>query len=107
MFRRLVLCVAVAVVAASPALAQCDHGRLRSAATDSPRRLVVTNATGDRTASLVWVNHRGDRITYGTIAPGETWAQDTFVGHVWLLETETGACEAQLRVMGNLRLIVE
>lgn len=44
----------------------------------------------DSAVELYWINAEGDRVHYGTIEPGQTHAQHTFEGHVWLAADGTG-----------------
>ncbi len=39
---------------------------------------------------MFWIDGGGKRRSYGTIKPGETFAQQTFAGHVWLAESADG-----------------
>lgn len=107
MTRLLVAASLILVLSAASALARCDTQGMRSANTQAERRLVITNTLTNRSMELIWIDHRGERVRYGTIGPGETWAQATFDGHVWALEDGIGTCDAVVRVFSNARVIVE
>jgi hypothetical protein len=40
---------------------------------------------------LFWINQQGRRTPYGTLAAGDSKAQHTYSGHVWLVEAVDGA----------------
>jgi dipeptidyl-peptidase 4 len=40
--------------------------------------------------NLFWEDPDGNRVAYGTLAPGERQTQHTFAGHVWLVTGRTG-----------------
>jgi dipeptidyl-peptidase 4 len=40
--------------------------------------------------NLFWIDPNGNRVAYGTLAPGERRTQHTFVGHVWLAAGRIG-----------------
>jgi len=44
----------------------------------------VKNLTAEP-LQLIWIDRRGRRVPYQTIAPNQTVSQHTFVGHVWLV----------------------
>ena len=43
-----------------------------------------------KTVRLVWLDHAGQQKAYGTVAPGASFRQHTFPGHVWLVRAEDG-----------------
>jgi hypothetical protein len=46
----------------------------------------------DKPIKIYWLNFRGDRILYKALPPGAQLAQQTFVGHNWLVTTSTEQC---------------
>jgi dipeptidyl aminopeptidase/acylaminoacyl peptidase len=40
--------------------------------------------------SLFWSSTNGDLVAYGQIAAGESFEQNTFVGHVWVVKNQRG-----------------
>lgn len=51
--------------------------------------LTFINKTANE-VSCFWINTEGGRQKYATLKPGEKFAQNTFAGHVWLVETPSG-----------------
>ncbi len=47
------------------------------------------NKTGDA-VECFWITTEGARKSYGMIKPGAAFAQNTFVGHVWLIADQKG-----------------
>jgi hypothetical protein len=46
----------------------------------------------NRSVDLFWADYQCKELDYGTIGPGASRLQQTYVGHVWRLrDTETGA----------------
>jgi TIR domain/VHL beta domain len=45
------------------------------------------------TAKIYWLTYSGARDLYDTLAPGQSYSQQTYVGHRWLV-VESGACSA-------------
>lgn len=60
----------------------------RSAAGDSTT-IEIFNKTG-KTLSVFWVDTQGGRIPYGQINPGDSFSQNTYVSHTWLLLDQEG-----------------
>jgi hypothetical protein len=44
-------------------------------------------------ATVYWLTYGGARDLYDTLAPGQSYSQQTYVGHRWLV-VESGACSA-------------
>jgi hypothetical protein len=56
-----------------------------------PVTLTFRNQTS-RSVDLFWADYQCKELSYGTIGPGASHLQQTFVGHVWRLrDTATGA----------------
>ena len=70
-----------------------EEGALRSASSTTAVRLVFVN-DGAEELRLIWLDFRGERVPYGTIAPGATFRQDTFSDHAWLAADAAGHCRA-------------
>ena len=62
---------------------------LRSQNSDSPTNIRFTNATCE-TVSLYWLDFEGNRVFYGDIPAGQTYVQNTFLTHPWVVSTATG-----------------
>jgi dipeptidyl aminopeptidase/acylaminoacyl peptidase len=56
----------------------------RDSATDT--EVTFDNRLGE-TVNLFWIDSGGNRVSYGSVRPGEKYAQHTFSGHVWLVTT--------------------
>jgi Ca2+-binding RTX toxin-like protein len=54
-----------------------------------PITLTVTNST-DGPVDLWWIDQSGTMQNYGTIQPGATMQQPTFMGHNWMLRDANG-----------------
>ncbi len=52
-----------------------------------PVDIIVEN-TGCRSVELLWVEAEDQLRSYGTIAPGASFRQSTFVGHGWTVEVD-------------------
>ena len=37
------------------------------------------------TVVVDWLNYRGARVHYAVLKPGQTYRQETFVGHPWVV----------------------
>jgi dipeptidyl aminopeptidase/acylaminoacyl peptidase len=51
--------------------------------------ITFTNHT-DGPVELFWISTEGERVSYGTLAPGEKREQNTYAGHVWLIRNARG-----------------
>jgi len=61
-----------------------------SRASDTETEIVFTNHT-DESVRLFWIDANGRQHGYGTIAPGQTHHQHTYVGHAWRVTGDQGA----------------
>jgi len=72
--------------------------RARASAEAGERTTIVFQNRTDREIKLAWVDAENNHHEYGTVAPGESFAQGTYAGHVWVaLEVdgkELGAWQA-------------
>jgi serine/threonine protein kinase len=76
-----------------PAL-ECDREKsLQSIAGDQPTSISFTNHAGEP-LRLYWLSHSGDRVSYGTLAPGTTFDVQTYVAHPWLVADTSDKCRA-------------
>jgi dipeptidyl aminopeptidase/acylaminoacyl peptidase len=58
----------------------------RSGGNEYSTYISITNKL-DEPLELFWINSAGTERSYGTLKPGETHRQQTYVGHVWLLKS--------------------
>ncbi|MFO0829601.1 MAG: prolyl oligopeptidase family serine peptidase [Phycisphaerales bacterium] len=65
-------------------------GRARTRANGPSVHLVFRNDTAGP-VELRWVDARGAERSYATVAPGASYAQQTYVGHAWIAVNATGA----------------
>lgn len=84
--------VALAATITSPAFAECSVGGLRSITSQLPVAITVSNKTKGRMARLLWIDFDGNRKHYATLAPGVRQTQQTYEGHVWVIEDQNGNC---------------
>ena len=67
----------------------------RSLVSDTSLHLVFANHTHG-SVSIYWLDFNGDRVWYNTLAPGESYSQQTFVTHPWVIVDADGRCLDQL-----------
>ncbi len=56
--------------------------------------MIITNKT-DQPLSLVWIDPQCNETAYGTVEPGTSLQQGTFVGHAWVLRYPDGTVAEQ------------
>jgi dipeptidyl-peptidase 4 len=64
--------------------------RLRPSKNDGAETELTFVNRLDSEANLFWIDPDGKRVAYGSLKPGETRRQHTFVGHVWLVAKAGG-----------------
>ncbi len=69
-------------------------------------KIEVMNQT-DKPIRMVWVESNGNERDYGTIKPGKSFFQSTFVGHAWLLRSETGKQLGSFRSRENEIVVID
>ena len=42
----------------------------------------------DKLVNLFWIDSTGERVSYGQLQPGQSRAQHTFAGHIWLITAD-------------------
>src|SRR3954469_21121499 len=93
--RLLVAGIAVVValaVRAAPALANpCTVTQDRSFEGKQSTEITFVNQT-DRTVTVYWLNYAGQRIYYNTLNPSESYDQQTWVTHPWVVVDQAGTC---------------
>lgn len=68
---------------------------------DGPKCQLVVRNSGQHTWRMFWVSRTGDKHWYQDIYPGDTKGQETYQGHTWVFESESGhiaygACANQI-----------
>lgn len=91
------LCIAFGVVLAlaSSAHAQavsCDlFGNLKSIDSGVPVTVSISNNTSNY-RSVMWLDYNGSPVHYKDLQAGESYAQETYVGHPWMIVDGPGNC---------------
>ena len=84
--------------------ASCSNeGRLQSLNSAVPAHIVfVSRSVAPRT--IYWLNFQGQRVRYGTLAPGARLAFNTYLTHPWLVAKGNDICTtvALPRAMGSV-----
>jgi hypothetical protein len=96
----------VALCGTAEAQSACDWGNLRSEASEESRELVVTNAVGDRSARLYWIDFNGTPVFYAEIPPNGRHVQQTLRRHVWIAENSYGYCDVIFTVENNVEIVI-
>lgn len=98
--------ISTSFISGSPAFAKCRVDDL-SMPSQTNAKFSVTNFRNSA-VSLIWVTFDGNRKSYMSIGPGETFMQPTYTNHVWLIEEEgTGRCLTSIRLgTSNQHLII-
>ncbi|WP_221329609.1 hypothetical protein [Actinoplanes sp. L3-i22] len=66
-----------------PALPGTAEQTLRATDGGPQTRVEFVNETAQN-VTIAWLGYDGERSVYATLAAGEKYTQDTFVGHVWI-----------------------
>ncbi|HEY4058055.1 MAG TPA: hypothetical protein VGM39_15680 [Kofleriaceae bacterium] len=67
----------------------------RSIVSDTSLHLVFSNETKG-TVTVYWLDFKGERVWYNTLAARESYTQQTFVTHPWVIVDADGRCIEQL-----------
>ena len=62
---------------------------LKSQNSDTPTNITFTNATCDPVL-LYWIDFDGNRVLYATIPAGESYVQNTYLTHPWVVTNALG-----------------
>ncbi len=66
-------------------------GKVRSRNSRTPITVSFFNHTRAHHA-VMWLNYQGRPVAYKTLKPGESYRQQTFVGHPWMVTDGPGNC---------------
>ncbi|EMI45778.1 peptidase S9, prolyl oligopeptidase active site domain protein [Rhodopirellula sp. SWK7] len=61
----------------------------RSGSSDDDAEIEFVNKS-DKTVQTFWVDGKGDRVAFATLAPGETKRQHTYISHAWEVVGDDG-----------------
>jgi hypothetical protein len=76
-----------------PALPAASEKKQRSSGSGRATQVAFVNARGER-VTVFWLNEDGRRVEYQVLNPGETYTQQTYVGHPWVVSTADGEAVA-------------
>jgi von Hippel-Lindau disease tumor supressor len=86
------LMLTTTIAIASPSLAESKHraevAGARSLNGDIPASLMFINKT-EGPVKIYWLDYKGDRKFYQTLAPEEEYIQQSYLSHPWLV-TDAG-----------------
>jgi len=71
------------------ALSVDTEATLRAAGNGGATQVAFVNETGD-VVTVSWLDPDGNRVTYKTLRPGESYTQQTYVGHPWVAAAADG-----------------
>lgn len=67
-------------------------GRIKSRNSNVPVSVRFTNRSGGY-RSVMWLDYAGKPVQYRNLNPGESYTQQTFVGHPWMFTDGPGNCK--------------
>lgn len=73
---------------------------LRSLTNNTPTTIRFENLT-DQTVRVYWLDFLGNQQLRATLAPGQSYVQDTFVTHAFVVRTLGGSCIAVFRAIAQ------
>lgn len=91
--------VLLAALTLTPTSVWADHqvqacGLERSSPHSSESTYIEFVNERSSSAIIFWVNFDGNRQYYRTLNPGESYSQQTYVGHVWVIMNGDSSCNA-------------
>lgn len=95
-FAKIALIASVTVfcgsASASASAASCDmFGNLKSIDSGIPITLEITNRA-DSYRAVLWLDYQGNPVDYYGLNAGQSYKQQTFVGHPWMFANDLGDC---------------
>ena len=83
----------VVFASASPSQARnCElFGNLKSVDTRQPITITFVNTSG-MFRHIDWIDYNGNPVAYQALNPGQSYVQQTFVGHPWMTTDGPGNC---------------
>jgi hypothetical protein len=75
----------------------CSYeGHIKSvAAFSTPTAVRFVNNSGTLTFQVFWLDYNGNRVLYATLAPGQSFVQQTFLTHPWVIADTSPAATCQ------------
>jgi hypothetical protein len=91
--RAVLICAALVLPSSSFAVTPVCKGEsgLRSNNSRVPAKMIFTNNSTDA-ALIYWINFKGKRVLYQTLAPNSSYMQETYLTHPWIAVSTTGKC---------------
>ena len=96
--------VSVSMAVAAPDLnnldpASCDqYLEVKSTLGDTPLADVTFVNASPGTRTVAWIDYNGGVVHYSTLAPGQSYAVNTYLTHPWLIVDDAGVCRAMYLV---------
>ncbi len=72
-------------------LACRGEGALRSRNSDVSTKARFANRSVE-VVTVYWLDFAGERVRYKTLQPGESYTQQTYLTHPWVVVKESGEC---------------
>lgn len=89
----------------TPSLTTLEDGAEPQKSAGNVKTLVTFKNNTDVEQEVFWVDFKGDFVLYRTLAPGQSYAQSTFAGHVWVIRGQADpAYKAQQAVLNFMSL---
>ncbi len=71
----------------------CDqYLAVKSTLGDTPLEGVTFTNGAEGTRHVTWINYEGGVVHYSTLAPGQSYAVNTYLTHPWLIIDDKGVC---------------
>jgi hypothetical protein len=77
----------------APTRVDCSSERSLRAGTGEATKIQFVNRSS-QSIGIVWLNQNGARVLYKTLNSGESYLQDTFLTHPWVITNFAGECQA-------------
>ena len=74
----------------------CSYeGHIKSINGDTPTAVRFVNTSTTQTFQVFWLNYTGQRVLYNTLGPGQSFIQQTFLTHPWVIADTSPAATCQ------------
>jgi hypothetical protein len=79
---------------------------LKSTAFDTPSTIEFVN-NGTQSVSTFWIGYAGQRVLYKSLAPGQSYVQQTFISHPWMVADASKQCLGiYVPTAGDTRVVI-